>query len=114
MTLIGNVELEWEEFKQLFLEEFISETSQEKMREEFSQLEQEDSSVADYAKKFTTLARFALDLLVVESRKAKRFIFGLTPAIRCQIPDRGDMALSDVIEATKMQEYYKEDKAKKM
>lgn len=114
MALIGNVELEWEEFKQIFLEEFVSDTAQERIRELFVQLEQVDSTVVDYAKKFTTLTRFASDLVDVESRKVKRFIFGLRPAIRCLIPDRGDMTLSEVIEAAKRQEYYKEDEAKKL
>lgn len=60
----------------MFLEEFVSETLQERMREEFSQLKQGEGSVAEYAKKFTTLSRFAPDLVVVESRKVKRFISG--------------------------------------
>lgn len=108
------MELEWEEFKLIFLEEFIFDTAQERMRELFAQLEQVDSTVADYVKKSTTLARFALDLVAVESRKVKRFIFGLRPVIRCLIPDRGDMTLSEVIEAAKRQEYYKEDEVKKL
>lgn len=62
MAMLGGTELTCEEFKQIFLEEYVSDTSMERLREEFSQLKQGDSTVAEYAKKFTALSRFALRL----------------------------------------------------
>lgn len=75
--MLGNEGISWEEFKKIFIEKYFSETTQDRVREEFSRLEQERDYVADYAQKFISLARFAPNLVATESRKVKRFISGL-------------------------------------
>lgn len=109
MMMLGNVELTWKEFNEIFLEKYLLDTSHERLRKEFSRLRQVDDFVADYAQKFMSLSRFAPDIIVVETREVKRFIFGLKHSIRRYIPDRGDMSLDSVIEAAKRQEYMEED-----
>lgn len=114
MVMLGDVELIWEEFNEIFLEKYLSDTSQQRLREEFTRLRQGDSSVADYAQKFMSLSRFAPVMIVVEVMAVKRFIFGLKHSIRRYIPNRGDMSLDSVIEAAKRQEYMEEDETSLM
>ena len=49
MMMLGDMELTWEEFKEIFLEKYLSGTAQERLREEFSTLRQGEGYVTDYA-----------------------------------------------------------------
>ena len=80
-ALTGEVELSWEEFKEIFLGKYFSETKQEEMREKFNRLEQGEESIEKYAHDFIALSRFALEEMSAEHRKVRKFHFGLRSSI---------------------------------
>ena len=55
------------------------------MELKFFELKQEGTSVAEYERKFTELARFILKYVDTEEKRAKRFQQGLRPWIRSKV-----------------------------
>lgn len=99
--LMGDIELTWDEFCEIFMEKYFSETAQDRLRGDFERLEQEGSSVSNYAQRFISLARFAPDLVATESRKVNRFISGLRFSLQRFVMSRVGMTLEEAIEIAK-------------
>lgn len=88
----GNREPLWLEFQTAFNERFFPDWVREQKTYEFIELEQGDSTVAQYEAEFTSLARFAPGLVSSEDMKAAKFQRGLRAEIRyalagARIPD---------------------------
>jgi len=75
------LQLTWVEFSRLFLERFLPVAVQEQRRVDFINLKQQNLSVAEYAVRFTTLSRFAPEMVSSETQKCRRFEQGLDSAI---------------------------------
>ena len=73
--------LTWKEFSALFLDRFFPMVVQEQKRQEFSNLLQRTMSVTEYEIKFTSLSRFAKDMVTDEKWKCRKFEGGLIPDI---------------------------------
>ncbi|OWK25853.1 hypothetical protein AJ87_00290 [Rhizobium yanglingense] len=77
MKSIRNVQgMTWEQFTQLFFEKYFSETDRTNKVIEFTQLRQ-TGSVADYARRFESLSRFAMYLVSTDKTKIHHFVQGL-------------------------------------
>lgn len=72
----------WDRFKELFLENYFSENTQQDMEVQFLELKQGSMSVAEYAAKFNKLARFTSHQVDTEARKVRRFELGLKPWVQ--------------------------------
>ena len=73
--------LAWKEFSSLFLDRFFPMVVQEQKRKEFATLLQRTMSVTEYEIKFTSLSRFAKDMVAEEKWKCRKFEEGLVPDI---------------------------------
>ncbi|MBM1124187.1 retrotransposon gag domain-containing protein, partial [Klebsiella pneumoniae] len=74
-------DLSWEDFKEVFLDEFFPDTLRERKREEFANLTQQNLTVEQYQRDFTKLSRYAPDMISSEKRKIRKFESGLRPSI---------------------------------
>ena len=74
--------LSWADFKKLFQEKYYPKSYCDEKRKEFFSLVQGHMSVAEYEKKFTELAKYALAIVAEEADKCKRFEEGLRGEIR--------------------------------
>ena len=75
----------WDRFKELFLEKYFPKYMQSQMELKFFELRQENSSVMEYERKFTELARFVPEYINTDEKRAKRFQQGLRPWIRSKV-----------------------------
>ena len=75
----------WKRFKELFLEKYFPKYMQSQMELKFFELRQENSSVMEYERKFTELARFVPEYVNTDEKRAKRFQQGLRPWIRSKV-----------------------------
>ena len=75
----------WEKFKELFFENYFSESVKNRMEIKFLELKQGNMSVAEYAANFNELARFATHQIDTEARKARRFEQGLKPWVYSRV-----------------------------
>ncbi|KAF5934530.1 hypothetical protein HYC85_030701 [Camellia sinensis] len=63
----------WEAFINAFQERFLSAAAREKLRDQFSRLNQQGLSVAEFEATFTSLSRFAPELVASEERRCYEF-----------------------------------------
>ncbi|GAB2280672.1 hypothetical protein Dimus_015299 [Dionaea muscipula] len=91
----------WENFKNTFLDKYLPESTRDNLREEFEHLIQGSMTVDQYAAKFTSLARFAEDLVSTEERRCKRFEAGLRPGIRDRLAALRLRIFSDLLESAR-------------
>ena len=69
----GRIGGTWEAFVNAFQEKFLSPAVREKLRDQFCQLKQASSSVAEFEAAFTSLSRFAPELVASEERRCIEF-----------------------------------------
>ena len=69
----GRIGGTWEAFVNAFQERFLSPAVREKLRDQFCQLKQSSSSVAEFEAAFTSLSRFAPELVASEERRCIEF-----------------------------------------
>ncbi|XP_059627307.1 uncharacterized protein LOC132270119 [Cornus florida] len=74
--------MSWDAFKSLLFDKYFPQTKRRELRMQFDRLEQGDMSVIEYENNFTSLSRFATDVLGNEEDKTWRFVYGLNPFIR--------------------------------
>ncbi|RDY08977.1 hypothetical protein CR513_06731, partial [Mucuna pruriens] len=77
-------QVNWDNFKRLFLEKYFPHDIRNKKQVEFLELKQGDDTVADYVSKFEALVRFCptYEGVVNEEAKCVKFISGLRPEIK--------------------------------
>ena len=75
----------WERFKELFLKKYFPRYMQNQMELKFFELRKENSSVIEYERKFTELARVVPEYVNTDEKRAKRFQQGLRPWIRSKV-----------------------------
>ena len=69
----GRVEPTWEAFAVTFQDKYIPPTARERLRQEFKDLKQLDMSVAEFEAVFSSLSRFAPELVATEERRCIDF-----------------------------------------
>ncbi|MBM1124191.1 retrotransposon gag domain-containing protein, partial [Klebsiella pneumoniae] len=93
-----NEELSWSEFKQIFLEKYVSLTYRNKMKIEFLKLEQGTDSVSVYVQKFDTYSRYAPGYVANESERVWKFGEGLKKSFQSFIVTSGAKTYAEVVE----------------
>ena len=77
--------MSWAQFKEEFRDKFVPASYRDAKAEEFFRLEQGTLSVTDYERSFSKLVRHVPFLRDDEVSKTKRFVVGLSPAIRTTV-----------------------------
>ncbi|XP_052210449.1 uncharacterized protein LOC127813488 [Diospyros lotus] len=80
-----NREPSWAEFRELFNANYFLAWVRSQKTYEFIELTQGNMSVAQYEEEFTSLARFAPELVDTDEKKATKFLRGLRVEIRFQL-----------------------------
>ncbi|XP_020239850.1 uncharacterized protein LOC109818738 [Cajanus cajan] len=82
--IAAGTQVNWENFKQLFLEKYFPQDVRHKKEVEFLELKQGEDSVADYVTKFEDLVRFCpmFDGVGNVEEKCVKFMSGLRPEIK--------------------------------
>ena len=89
----------WAEFKREFTERFFPKSYKDAKVEEFYRLEQGDSSVPEYEKKFSELIRLVPFFAENEQEKINRFMAGLNPAVRTIVISASHTRYGQLVEA---------------
>ena len=89
----------WAEFKREFTERFFPKSYKDAKVEEFYRLEQGDSSVPEYEKKFSELIRLVPFFAENEQEKINRFMAGLNPAVRTIVTSASHTRYGQLVEA---------------
>ncbi|KAI3852495.1 hypothetical protein MKX03_011966 [Papaver bracteatum] len=69
----------WKRFKDLFLEEYVTDASRDQKRSEFMYIEHGDMSLAEFANKYRRLSRYAPEITIKDEVNARHFIRALKP-----------------------------------
>ncbi|EYU31709.1 hypothetical protein MIMGU_mgv1a024293mg, partial [Erythranthe guttata] len=88
----------FETFSRVFLDRYFPETTRDTFRQQFMDLIQGNMSVAHYEAKFTSLARFANELVSTEELRCKRFERGLKISIRERLAALRIRTYSDIVD----------------
>ena len=80
----------------MFLENYFPESARDARQMQFLELRQGDMTVPEYEARFTTLARFAPDLVMTEANRCKRFERGIAGGDLRQDPCPQDPGVCDV------------------
>ena len=75
----------WEEFQELFMGKYFSETTRHVKAQQFLDMKQGATTVMDYVARFTELTRFADDYVATDMEKVRRFENGMKLSIRARI-----------------------------
>ena len=75
----------WEFFLAEFKKQYVGRIYLSNMRREFHNLKQRQMSVTEYQRKFTRLSKYALEMLVTEEEKCRKFEDGLNDHIRAHV-----------------------------
>ncbi|XP_038895929.1 uncharacterized protein LOC120084100 [Benincasa hispida] len=67
----------WEEFRKAFFERFYPRSFRDMKQDKFLQLMQGNMTVAEYKLKYTTLSKYALNIIVDEKERCRSFESGL-------------------------------------
>ncbi|MQM02045.1 hypothetical protein Taro_034802 [Colocasia esculenta] len=94
---LPNINIEWDEFLELFNTKYFSARIREKKANEFVELKQRMMSVAEYEAQFERLAQYAPHLVSTEKMKAKRFLEGLRPVFWEKLAPLDLVAYSDMV-----------------
>ncbi|XP_038877203.1 uncharacterized protein LOC120069501 [Benincasa hispida] len=78
-------EICWEEFQKSFFERFYPRSFRDMKQDEFLQVMQGNMTVAEYELKYTELSKYALNIVVDEKERCRRFEIGLKQEIRTPI-----------------------------
>ncbi|MQL84788.1 hypothetical protein Taro_017287 [Colocasia esculenta] len=99
-TMEDSNQVSWEEFVELFNEQYFSEVFQKKKANEFAGLKQLRMSVFEYEAQFTRLSKYAPHLMSTEKLKAKRFMNGLRPNFITQLTPHLITTYSEMVKRT--------------
>ncbi|XP_028103181.1 uncharacterized protein LOC114302363 [Camellia sinensis] len=69
----GRIELTWEAFVVAFQDKYLPPTARERLRQEFKDLKQLNMSVVEFEAAFSSLSRFAPELVATEERRCFEF-----------------------------------------
>ncbi|XP_059658703.1 uncharacterized protein LOC132305035 [Cornus florida] len=94
----------WEMFKELFYEKYFSVTKRWELRKQFDDLIQGNMSVIEYENKFTSLSRFASEIVKSEVDKTRKLISGFHYQMRPLITSKYFKVYLEAVERALMLE----------
>ena len=99
-----NAELNWEDFKKIFLGKYVPMTYRNQKKMEFLQLIQGTDTVSVYAQKFEEYSRYAPEYVINEGDRVWKFREGLKMKIRTPIASATARTFSEIVELALEQE----------
>jgi len=112
--IYNDAPIDWEQFRQKLTIEFLSTGERENRMMKFERLQQRGSSVAEYAKEFQNLCKYAKVIVPTEEAKINRFRRGLTAHLYSTLAAGRYTSLSELIDTAKQIEMkYKEERKKR-
>ena len=87
----------WELFLAEFRKQYVGRIYLSNMRREFHNLKQRKMNVTNYQREFTWLSKYALDMLVTEEEKCRKFEYGLNDYIRVYVTVFGQDDFSKIV-----------------
>ncbi|XP_059670206.1 uncharacterized protein LOC132315814 [Cornus florida] len=97
-------EMSWDKFKELFYEKYFPLSKRWELQDQFHNLIQRSMSVAKYENKFTSLSRFAPEMVRDEVNKTQKFVSGLNDRMRPLITAQFIKVYSEAVERALMLE----------
>ncbi|XP_059637113.1 uncharacterized protein LOC132279195 [Cornus florida] len=97
-------EMSWDKFKELFYEKYFPLSKRWELQDQFHNLIQGNISVAEYENKFTSLSRFAPEVVRDEANKTRKFVSGLNDRMRPLITAQFIKVYSEAVERALMLE----------
>ncbi|XP_059635307.1 uncharacterized protein LOC132277470 [Cornus florida] len=97
-------EMSWDMFKELFYEKYFLVPKRWELREQYNSLIQGTMSVTEYENKFTSLSRFAQEIVRNEADKTRKFISGLHYQMKSLITAQYFKVYSEAMERALMLE----------
>ena len=90
----------WTRFVELFHKKYYNSAVLTTRVEEFTNLKQGNLTVAEYARQFERLAKFAAELVPTDYLRVNKFVRGLRPKIEMgvKLPNPGNTSYADVLE----------------
>ncbi|XP_075505733.1 uncharacterized protein LOC142542793 [Primulina tabacum] len=106
MTLLQETQgvITWGNFKKAFLEEYFPKADKDSKVTEFFELKQGTMTVAEYAKKFSTLIRYAPWVARNMQEKMHRFLMGLKPQIYDRVVANRSNTYAELLDRAKLAE----------
>ncbi|XP_059639333.1 uncharacterized protein LOC132281673 [Cornus florida] len=102
-------EMSWDRFKELFYEKYFPASNRWELKNQFIGLIQGNMSVTEYENKFTSLSRFAPEMVSNEVDKVRKFISGLDYKMRPLLIAHGNKVYSEAVERALMLEVEAKD-----
>ena len=87
----------WEFFLAEFKKQYVGRIYLSNMRREFHNLKQRQMIVTEYQREFTRLSKYALEMLVTEEEKCRKFEDGLKDYIRAHVTGFGHEDFSNIV-----------------
>ena len=87
----------WEFFLEEFKKQYVGRIYLSNMRREFHNLKQRQMSVTEYQREFTQLSKYALEMLVIEEEKCRKFEDGLNDYIWAHVIGFGHEDVSKIV-----------------
>ena len=100
----------WEEFVELFEEEFLPSSVKWEKWTKFSRLHQGPKTVAEYEQEFRDLSRYAPETVATEELRIKKFISGLRWAVRDKVEHLHHDSYSAVVDSARVAERCTEER----
>ncbi|XP_004242076.2 uncharacterized protein [Solanum lycopersicum] len=79
---VGSPIISWSEFSEAFLAQFMPQSVRDRLRDQFSRLEQVSMTVSEYEARFHELSRHATMILPTEGERVRCFVRGLRYRLR--------------------------------
>ncbi|XP_047313623.1 uncharacterized protein LOC124917180 [Impatiens glandulifera] len=96
--------ISWEEFKEVFYGKYFTLSTRNKLAQEFLEIKQGDSSIADYVKRFERGKYFAPMVTGNASMELNRFLEGLNATIRMNVRFSNPSSIRETIDRALMVE----------
>ncbi|XP_059670062.1 uncharacterized protein LOC132315717 [Cornus florida] len=97
-------EMSWDRFKELFYEKYFPLSKRWELQDQFHNLIHGNMSVAEYENNFTSLSRFAPEVVRDEANKTRKFVSGLNDQMRPLITAQFIKVYSEAVERALMLE----------
>ena len=94
----------WEQFVEVFYAAYFPTHERSRKMQEFLDLQQGNSTLADYITKFRSLERFCPHVYVTEKERAMKFARGLKLALRLRVITRAPSTLEEALETATLLE----------
>ena len=101
----GNQPIEWEQFVEAFYAVYFPAHERSRKKQEFLDLQQRSSSLAEYVTRFRSLERYCPNLYTTEKERALKFAQGLKSVLRTKVYTRAPTTVDENLETASLLEH---------